>query len=52
MKKFLSLVAITVFMLGAQAQETKPAHKCKEKKENCCKKKCSAKSKKSCGVSK
>lgn len=47
MKKVFTLLAIALFTISAQAQETKPAPK-KEtaKKESCCKK--TAKDKKAC----
>lgn len=47
MKKVFTLLAIALFTISAQAQETKPAAK-KEtaKKESCCKK--TAKDKKAC----
>ncbi|MDR7208758.1 hypothetical protein [Flavobacterium piscis] len=53
MKKLFTILAIALFTIGTQAQETKPAKKEKDKKESCCKKTDTAKKdKKSCCVKK
>ena len=53
MKKLLTILAIALFTIGAQAQDTKPAAtKEKAKKESCCAKKTTEKDKKSCCVKK
>lgn len=49
MKKVFTVLAIALFTIGVQAQDTKPAKKEKAKKE-CCKK--TAKEKKACCVKK
>ena len=46
MKKLFTVLAIALFTITIQAQETKPATKEKAKKESCCKK--TATEKKSC----
>lgn len=53
MKNLFAVLAIALFTIGAQAQDTKPAPK-KEpaKKESCCKKTDTTKDKKSCCVKK
>ncbi|MBF4518928.1 hypothetical protein IRZ71_21435 [Flavobacterium sp. ANB] len=38
MKKLLTVLAIALFTVGLQAQDTKPVKKEKAKKESCCKK--------------
>jgi len=50
MKKLFTVLAIALFTIGLQAQDTKPAKKEKEKKECCAKK--TAKEKKACCVKK
>lgn len=52
MKKIVTILAIALFTIGAQAQDSKPAKKDKAKKESCCTKKAAAKDKKSCCVKK
>ncbi|MBZ4041830.1 MULTISPECIES: hypothetical protein [Flavobacterium] len=49
MKKLFTVLAIALFTISLQAQETKPAKE-KAKKESCCKK--TATEKKSCCVKK
>lgn len=39
MKKLLTVLAIALFTIGAQAQDAKPAQKQTAKKESCCAKK-------------
>lgn len=49
MKKLFTVLAIALFTIGAQAQDTKPAQKKeKAKKESCCKKTDDKKDKKCC----
>lgn len=54
MKKLFTVLAIALFTIGANAQDTKPvAKKEKTKKESCCTKKTAiSKDKKSCCVKK
>lgn len=53
MKKLFTVLAIALFTISLQAQDTKPATtKEKSKKESCCAKKTTAKDKKSCCVKK
>jgi len=47
MKKIVTLLAIALFTITAQAQDSKPAKKDKAKKESCSKK-AASKDKKSC----
>jgi len=46
MKKLFTLLAIALFTISIQAQDTKPAPKKEKDKKECCKK--SAKDKKAC----
>ncbi|MFH6949256.1 hypothetical protein ACHRV6_12230 [Flavobacterium sp. FlaQc-51] len=48
MKKLFAVLAIALFTIGAQAQDTKPATKKETKKESCCKKTDDKKDKKCC----
>ncbi|MFH6993723.1 hypothetical protein [Flavobacterium sp. FlaQc-48] len=49
MKKLFAVLAIALFTIGVQAQDTKPAPKKeKAKKESCCKKTDDKKDKKCC----
>ncbi|WP_165689802.1 hypothetical protein [[Flexibacter] sp. ATCC 35103] len=48
MKKIFAVLAIALFTIGAQAQDTKPAPKKETKKESCCKKTDDKKDKKCC----
>lgn len=49
MKKLFAVLAIALFTIGLQAQDTKPAPKKeKTKKESCCKKTADKKDKKCC----
>lgn len=49
MKKLFAVLAIALFTVGLQAQDTKPAPKKeKPKKESCCKKTADKKDKKCC----
>ena len=48
MKKVFTVLAIALFTIGLQAQDTAPAKKEKAKKESCCKKSADKKNKKCC----
>ncbi|KQB41685.1 hypothetical protein [Flavobacterium aquidurense] len=48
MKKLFTVLAIALFTIGLQAQDTKPAPKKETKKESCCKKTDDKKDKKCC----
>jgi len=49
MKKLFAVLAIALFTIGVQAQDTKPAPKKeKDKKESCCKKTSTDKKDKKC----
>ncbi|WP_396186874.1 hypothetical protein [Flavobacterium sp.] len=48
MKKLFTVLAIALFTISVNAQETKPAAKTPVKKEACCAKKCTADKKTKC----